>query len=221
MTATAPPGAPATPPDVRRASLPADATVRRRTAPPAAVPGRTNSCSWEGVRPSAQNGGVVTVLGIDPGLANTGYGVVHRRGSDMIALDGGVITTRSGDDLPGRLRLIHDTVCALIDHHAPVALSMESLYFGKNTTSALAVGQARGVVLLAAAQRGVVCLDYTPQQIKGAVCGSGSADKAQVQRMVQMLLRLDAPPSPDHAADALAAAICHANHAPLRAAVAR
>lgn len=188
---------------------------RRRTA------GRTNSCSWEGVRPSTQNGGVVTVLGIDPGLANTGYGVVHRRGGDLVALDGGVITTRSGDDLPGRLERIHDTVCALIDHHRPVALSMESLYFGRNTTSALAVGQARGVVLLAAAQRGVDCLDYTPQQIKGAVCGSGGADKAQVQRMVQMLLRLDAPPTPDHAADALAAAICHANHAPLRAAVAR
>jgi crossover junction endodeoxyribonuclease RuvC len=181
----------------------------------------TNSCSWEGVRPSAQNGGVVTVLGIDPGLANTGYGVVQRRGSAMVALDGGVITTRSGTDLGLRLEEIHRTVCALIDHHEPVALAMESLYFGKNTSSALAVGQARGVVLLAAAQRGVVCLDYTPQQIKGAVCGSGAADKAQVQRMVQMLLRLATPPTPDHAADALAAAICHANHAPLRAAVAR
>jgi crossover junction endodeoxyribonuclease RuvC len=164
---------------------------------------------------------VVIVLGIDPGLANTGYGVVQRRGGGMVALDGGVIGTRAGEDLGARLSEIHDVVCALMDHHEPVALSMESLYFGRNTTSALAVGQARGVVLLAAAQRGIPCIDYTPQQIKGAVCGSGAADKAQVQRMVQMLLRLAAPPSPDHAADALAAAICHANHAPLRAAVAR
>jgi crossover junction endodeoxyribonuclease RuvC len=179
----------------------------------------TNSCSWEGVRPSAQNGGVVTVLGIDPGLANTGYGVVQRRGGGMVALDGGVIATAAGTELGDRLHRIHDAVCRLIDHHRPVALAMESLYFGKNVSSALVVGQARGVVLLAAAQRGVVCLDYTPQQIKGAVCGSGSADKAQVQRMVQALLRLAEPPRPDHAADALAAAICHANHAPLRAAM--
>jgi crossover junction endodeoxyribonuclease RuvC len=181
----------------------------------------TNSRSGEGVRPLTQNGGVVTVLGIDPGLANTGYGVVQRRGGGMVALDGGVIATTPRTPLAERLDRIHRDVCALLDHHRPVALAMESLYFGRNVSSALAVGQARGVVLLAAAQRGVVCLDYTPQQIKGAVCGSGSADKAQVQRMVQMLLRLAEPPRPDHAADALAAAICHANHAPLRAALTR
>jgi crossover junction endodeoxyribonuclease RuvC len=179
----------------------------------------TNTCSREGVRPLTQNGGVVTVLGIDPGLANTGYGVVQRRGGGMVALDGGVIATPARTPLAERLDTIHRAVCALLDHHRPVALAMESLYFGRNVSSALAVGQARGVVLLAAAQRGIVCLDYTPQQIKGAVCGSGSADKAQVQRMVQMLLRLAEPPRPDHAADALAAAICHANHAPLRAAL--
>lgn len=162
---------------------------------------------------------MVTVLGIDPGLANTGFGVVTRRGGAMSALDGGVITTLAGDELAGRLHHIHRTVGRLLDHYQPEALAMESLYFGRNTSSALVVGQARGVVLLAAAERGVPCTDYTPQQIKGAVCGSGSADKAQVQRMVQMLLRLEAPPRPDHAADALAAAICHANHAPLRTAL--
>ncbi|WP_349239823.1 crossover junction endodeoxyribonuclease RuvC [Patulibacter sp. SYSU D01012] len=162
---------------------------------------------------------MVTVLGIDPGLANTGFGVVQRRRGGMVALDGGVITTAAGEELAARLRHIHGVVGDLLDHFRPEALAMESLYFGRNTSSALVVGQARGVVLLAAAQRGVVCLDYTPQQIKGAVCGSGGADKAQVQRMVQTLLRLAEPPRPDHAADALAAAICHANHAPLRSAL--
>ncbi len=158
---------------------------------------------------------MVTVVGIDPGLANTGFGVVARRGDSLVALDGGVIVTRPQDDLAARLLRIHRTVGELLDHYAPDAIAMESLYFGRNTSSALVVGQARGVVLLAAAQRGVACTDYTPQQIKGAVCGSGAADKAQVQRMVQMLLRLTEPPKPDHAADALAAAICHANHSPL------
>lgn len=158
---------------------------------------------------------MVTVVGIDPGLANTGFGVVSRRGDALVALDGGVIATRPQEDLAARLLRIHRTVGELLDHYAPDAIAMESLYFGRNTSSALVVGQARGVVLLAAAQRGIACTDYTPQQIKGAVCGSGAADKAQVQRMVQMLLRLTDPPRPDHAADALAAAICHANHSPL------
>ncbi len=166
-----------------------------------------------------QNDGVVTVLGIDPGLANTGFGVIDRRAGALAALDGGVITTAAGDDLAGRLQHIHRRVCALLDHYRPEAVAMEALYFGRNTSSALLVGQARGVVVLAAADRSIPCTDYTPQQIKGAVCGSGGADKAQVQRMVQTLLRLDAPPRPDHAADALAAAICHANHAPLRVAL--
>ncbi len=163
---------------------------------------------------------MVTVVGIDPGLANTGFGVVARRGGELAALDGGVIATRPQQDLAARLLEIHRTVGELLDHYAPVAVAMESLFFGRNTTSALAVGQARGVVLLAAAERGIACTDYTPQQIKGAVCGSGGADKAQVQRMVQLLLRLTEPPRPDHAADALAAAICHVNHVPMSLALA-
>ena len=97
---------------------------------------------------------------------------------------------------------------------------MEELYFGANVRSAIAVGQARGVVLLAAGQRGIPCWSYTPQQIKGAVCGSGRAAKDQVQRMVQTLLSLEELPRPDHAADALAVAICHANSAPMRRALA-
>jgi len=107
----------------------------------------------------------------------------------------------------------------LIDAHDPGSLAVEDLYFGTNARSAFAVGQARGVVILAAGQRGLPCASYTPQQVKAAVCGSGRAEKGQVQRMVQRLLALTELPSPDHAADALAVAICHANGAALRAAV--
>jgi crossover junction endodeoxyribonuclease RuvC len=160
------------------------------------------------------------VLGIDPGTANTGYGVVAREGGRMVALDGGVVQTSPATDLAARLAAIHDRVAELLDEHRPEAVAVEELYFGANVRSAFAVGQARGVVLLAAGQRGVPCWSYTPQQIKGAVCGSGRAAKDQVQRMVQTLLCLEALPKPDHAADALAVAICHANSAPMRRALA-
>jgi len=160
------------------------------------------------------------VLGIDPGTANTGYGVVQRRGSRLFALDGGVIATRP--EAPPQIRLanIHRRVCELLDEHNVSVLSMEDVYFGRNVSSAFAVGQARGVVMLAAGQRRLPVVSYTPQQIKYAVCGSGRADKDQVARMVQALLSLESPPRPDHAADALAIAICHANGAPHAAAVA-
>jgi crossover junction endodeoxyribonuclease RuvC len=110
-------------------------------------------------------------------------------------------------------------VTELIAEHAPVAVAIEDLYFGANARSAMQVGQARGVVLLAAGQAGLACSSYTPQQIKNAVCGSGRAEKLQVQQMVQRLLSLTELPQPDHAADALAVAICHANRAPLAAAM--
>jgi crossover junction endodeoxyribonuclease RuvC len=160
----------------------------------------------------------MVVIGIDPGTANTGYGVVARHGGRLVALDGGVIETPAGDDPGARLAAIYTRVCALLDDYRPDALAVEDLYFGANARSAFAVGQARGVVILAAGQRGVPCRSYTPQQVKGAVCGSGRADKHQVQRMVQALLSLTDLPRPDHAADALAVAICHANGAALRAA---
>jgi crossover junction endodeoxyribonuclease RuvC len=160
------------------------------------------------------------VLGIDPGTASTGYGVVAQRGGRLVALDGGVIETAAGLPLERRLTTIHARVRELIAEHAPVALAIEDLYFGANARSALAVGQARGVVLLAAGQSGLPCGSYTPQQVKGAVCGSGRADKAQVQEMVQRLLSLVELPRPDHAADALAVAICHLNRAPFAAAAA-
>ena len=160
------------------------------------------------------------VVGIDPGTANTGYGVVARQGGRMVALDGGVVRTAANAEPAARLAAIHTRVCELLDEHRPEAVAVEELYFGANVRSAFAVGQARGVVLLAAGQRGIPCWSYTPQQIKGAVCGSGRAAKDQVQRMVQTLLALDALPTPDHAADALAVAICHANSAPMRRALA-
>jgi crossover junction endodeoxyribonuclease RuvC len=160
------------------------------------------------------------VLGIDPGTANTGFGVVARRLGQLGALDGGVITTRPDSPTQIRLSNIYRRVCELLDQHHVTVVAMEDIFFGRNAQSAFAVGQARGVVMLAAGQRRLQCASYTPQQVKHAVCGSGRAEKEQVSRMVQMLLCLEAPPRPDHAADALAIAICHANGAPHAAAVA-
>ena len=147
--------------------------------------------------------------------------MVAREGGRLVALDGGTIQTSASLDPGERLAIIHTRVGELIDSHRPEALAVEDLYFGTNARSAFAVGQARGVVILAAGQRGLPCAAYTPQQIKSAVCGSGRAEKGQVQRMVQRLLALAELPAPDHAADALAVAICHANGAALRAAVSR
>jgi crossover junction endodeoxyribonuclease RuvC len=159
------------------------------------------------------------VLGIDPGTANTGYGVVLRRSGRLLALDGGVVRTRVESPPERRLTAIHARISELMDEHEPGAVALEDVYFNHNAASAFAVGQARGVVMLAAGQRRIPCFSYTPQQVKGAVCGSGRAPKDQVARMVQVLLGLEVRPSTDHAADALAVAICHANGAPHAAAV--
>jgi crossover junction endodeoxyribonuclease RuvC len=156
----------------------------------------------------------VRVLGIDPGTANTGYGVVERRRGRLLARDGGVIVTRPGETPERRLAVIHARICELLDEHDVASVALEDLYFGQNARSAFAVGQARGVVMLAAGQRDLPCASYTPQQVKGAVCGSGRAEKGQVQKMVQVLLALTELPRPDHAADALAVAICHHNRVP-------
>jgi crossover junction endodeoxyribonuclease RuvC len=159
-------------------------------------------------------------MGIDPGVANTGFGVVRVAGGAMSAVDGGVIEAPADLEPADRLARIHAALAELVAWHKPAAVALEDLYFGKNVRSALGVGQARGVAMLAAAERGIPCFDYTPQAVKMAVCGSGSAAKAQVQRMVGTLLSLPAPPASDHAADALAVAICHASHAPVKAALA-
>ncbi|MFL5822414.1 MAG: crossover junction endodeoxyribonuclease RuvC [Solirubrobacteraceae bacterium] len=160
-------------------------------------------------------------MGIDPGTADTGYGLVQSAGSRFQTLAEGVIKTRAGVPLERRLADIHAAVADLMDDHGPDALAIEELYFGANARTAFAVGQARGVVLLAAGQRGIPSCSYTPQQVKGAVCGHGRAGKEQVSRMVTRLLGLTTAPATDHAADALAVAICHLNRAPLAQAVAR
>ena len=160
------------------------------------------------------------VLGIDPGTASTGYGLVSGDGSLLRARDRGVIATRPGVAPELRLAEIHAGVGDLLDRHRPDALAIEELYFGANVQTAFAVGQARGVILLAAGQRRVPTRSYTPQQVKGAVCGSGRAPKDQVGRMVARLLALDAVPTPDHVADALAVAVCELNGSPLARTVA-
>jgi crossover junction endodeoxyribonuclease RuvC len=159
-------------------------------------------------------------MGIDPGTANLGFGVIRIEGGHMVALDGGVIETSSADPAEKRLTQIHDALFDLIKWHQPTAVALEDLYFGKNVGSAMRVGQASGVAMLAAARNEVECFAYTPQAIKNAVCGSGDAAKRQVQKMVATLLGLSEPPRPDHAADALAVAICHGGSAGMREAVA-
>jgi crossover junction endodeoxyribonuclease RuvC len=163
---------------------------------------------------------MVVILGIDPGTAHTGYGVVLANGSRMAALDGGVIATGPEERLERRLARIHAQVCDLIAEHKPRAMAIEDVFFGQNVRTAFAVGQARGAVLLCAGLAGVPCYSYTPQAVKQSVCGSGRAAKEQVQRMVGALLSLPEAPKPDHAADALAVAICHANGSGLREALA-
>jgi crossover junction endodeoxyribonuclease RuvC len=161
----------------------------------------------------------MVVIGIDPGISNTGYGVVENRGAALLALDGGVIVTEPSTPLETRLAQIADRIQELIAQHSPDAMAIESIYFGKNAESAFLVGQARGAVVCEAGRNEISVTSYTPQQIKLAVCGSGGADKLQVQRMVVQLLDLPGDLPPDHAADALAVGICHVNAAPLAAAI--
>ncbi len=151
------------------------------------------------------------VLGIDPGTAALGYGIVERTGGRLRAVDYGVLTTSADLALPERLEAIHLLMTDLIELHAPHLIGVERLFFSRNAQTAFAVGQARGVVLLAAAQNRIPVREATPNEVKSAVAGYGSADKDQVQRMVQLLLGLPEPPAPDDAADALAMAIWVAN----------
>jgi crossover junction endodeoxyribonuclease RuvC len=153
------------------------------------------------------------VMGIDPGISNTGFGVVRVAGARMTAIDGGTVEVPTGVPVEQRLRRIHDSIVELIEWHEPQSLALESIYFGKNVNSAIGVGQARGVVMLAAAAHEIPCIDYTPQSVKLAVCGTGAAAKDQVKHMVGVLLNLPVEPPSDHAADALAVAVCHASHA--------
>lgn len=151
------------------------------------------------------------ILGIDPGLAHTGWGVIEQRGPRCLPLAYGCLTTHAGELLSARLRLLHDGIVEVIERYAPQECAVESVYFGTNAKSAFATGQARGVALLATADAALILAEYSPVQIKSVVVGSGTADKRQVAYMVRTLLLLDHEPKPDHAADALAVAITHAH----------
>lgn len=148
-------------------------------------------------------------IGIDPGTAILGYGVIAGDG-DARLVEYGVFETAKDREMPDRLVTLYDAVTRLIAEHEPDDVAVEQLFFARNVTTAIAVGQARGVVLLAAAQQGVPVAEYSPSEVKNAIVGYGKADKRQMQEMVRIMLGLDAVPHPDDAADALAIALCHA-----------
>lgn len=151
------------------------------------------------------------VLGIDPGLANTGWGVIETRGSLARARAYGCIHTEADEPLHERLGRICNELSEAIGRYEPASVAIEDIFFGQNTRSAILTAHARGAALVACSQCGVEVASYTPMQIKQAVVGTGAADKRQVTYMVRNVLALDHDPKPDHCADALAAAVCHAN----------
>ncbi len=153
------------------------------------------------------------VLGIDPGTAITGYGIVAETVTGTYELLAcGVLRTQAGQPMPARLLEIFQDIKALIAEFRPDEMSIEKLFFGRNVTTAITVGQARGVILVAAAEVGLPVAEYTPAEVKQAITGYGNADKRQVQEMVQQILQLPHPPTPDDAADGVAVAICHLQH---------
>ncbi|MEA5019218.1 MAG: crossover junction endodeoxyribonuclease RuvC [Gordonibacter sp.] len=159
------------------------------------------------------------ILGVDPGLANTGWGVVSQRGSRLACVAYGCISTPVGVPLAQRLKKIHEQMGAVIVRFGPMCVGIETVWFGANTQSAFATGQARGAALVACAEHNLVVSEFSPSQIKLAVVGTGGAEKDQVQYMVGKLLALEVAPKPDHAADALAAAICYTTHEGFAAAI--
>ena len=158
----------------------------------------------------------MVILGIDPGTATTGYGVLRKTGDRLEPLAYGAILTSSKQPAPERLKSIYQQLEKIIEEHKPDALVMERLFFARNETTALAVGRASGVVLLLASQKDLKTEEYTPLQVKQAVVGYGAADKKQVQYMVQKILNLPEQPKPDDVADALALCVCHAHSVKLR-----
>ena len=151
------------------------------------------------------------ILGIDPGFALTGYGVIDYTGNRLKMLEYGVISTKAGEKFSSRLLQIDAGIKALADKYHPDACAIEELFFNNNVTTAISAAQGRGVALTAAAGKGIPVYEYTPLQVKQNVVGYGRAEKKQVQTTVKMLLKLDTLPKPDDASDALAIAICHAN----------
>ena len=160
------------------------------------------------------------VLGIDPGTAITGYGLVREDDEGLTLIGCGVITTPADRPLPQRLQTIYRGLTAIIGQHQPDQVAVEELFFSRNVRTALSVGQARGVVLLAAAEAGLPLHEYKPLEVKQTVAGYGGADKRQVQEMVRLLLNLEQVPEPDDAADAVAVAVCHIHSARMRALIA-
>ena len=157
------------------------------------------------------------VLGIDPGTAITGFGLVREDQAGLALVDYGVVTTPAGQPLPNRLQTIYQGLRDVVTQHQPRVAAVEELFFSRNARTALSVGHARGVTLLALADEGLSIYEYKPLEIKQAVAGYGGADKRQVQEMVRMLLDLDHVPQPDDAADAVAVAICHIHSARMMA----
>jgi crossover junction endodeoxyribonuclease RuvC len=157
----------------------------------------------------------VKVIGIDPGTASCGYGIVHEKDGRLKAIDHGWWQTPAGQRPELRLKTIFDGVAELIAAHRPDAVALEESFVGADARTALSVGQARGAVMVAAASAGVGCAEYAPARVKQVVCGYGRAEKQQVQKMVKAILSLDTAPTPSHASDALAVAICHALAPPL------
>ncbi|MCL1919197.1 MAG: crossover junction endodeoxyribonuclease RuvC [Peptococcaceae bacterium] len=151
------------------------------------------------------------ILGIDPGTAIMGFGLIEKRGERFKVLDYGCWRTSTELSTADRLVAHYNTLCAFLDTHRPEHVAVETLFFNRNTKTALTVGQARGVVLLAGAQKNAYIAEYTPLQVKQAVVGYGKAEKKQVQFMVKAILGLPSVPQPDDAADALAIAVCHAH----------
>jgi crossover junction endodeoxyribonuclease RuvC len=159
----------------------------------------------------------MVILGIDPGTATTGYGVVEKQGNSVKYVTCGVIETPKTAEMPDRLLSIYTQLNVLLDRYGPDVVITERVFFGNNTTTAIQVGRTVGIALLAAAQRGLPWIEYRPAEVKMAVVGYGAAEKKQVQYMVKQLLHLDKVPRPDDAADALAIAVCHAHSAHLTA----
>ncbi|MBQ6395878.1 MAG: crossover junction endodeoxyribonuclease RuvC [Atopobiaceae bacterium] len=153
----------------------------------------------------------MVILGIDPGLANTGWAIVETRGDVCRARAYGCITTEAGVPLNERLGRIYRELSIIVERYHPSDLAVEEVFFSKNVRSAIPTAHARGAALTAASMLGLTVGEYTPMQLKQAIVGTGSADKHQVTYMVRQVLALDHDPKPDHAADALAAAVCHAN----------
>lgn len=161
------------------------------------------------------------IIGLDPGSALLGFGVLEQTGNRLRAVEYGAISTPKTLELAERLGLLYEQLTGLLARVRPESAAVESLFFNVNVRTALAVGQARGVALLACSQAGCRVCEYTPQQVKQGVVGYGRAEKAQVQEMVRLLLHLEQKPRPDDAADALALAICHANTEGVQRALAR